>query len=62
MIDFAAATLTHESTGLSPFQAELGYEPRISFDWSPHATEPLPPVERLNREQARQLIGRIKEV
>jgi hypothetical protein len=62
LIDFAAATLTHESTGLSPFQVELGFEPRTSFDWEPHAKGPVPAAERLNREQARQMAGRMKEI
>jgi hypothetical protein len=32
MIDYAQATLPHESTGLAPFQIEFGYEPYTSFD------------------------------
>jgi len=33
IVDFAAAALPHESTGLSSFMVEMGYEPRTSFDW-----------------------------
>jgi hypothetical protein len=33
IVDFAAAALPHASTGLSSFMAEMGYEPRTSFDW-----------------------------
>jgi hypothetical protein len=33
IVDFAAAALPHDSTGLSSFMAEMGYEPRTSFDW-----------------------------
>jgi hypothetical protein len=33
IIDFAAAALPHDSTGLSSFMVEMGYEPRTSFDW-----------------------------
>ncbi len=62
MIDFAAATLQHESTGLSPFQVEFGYEPRTSFDWQPFTGKDIPATEKLNREQANQMAGRMKEV
>jgi transposase InsO family protein len=51
MIDYAQATLPHESTGLAPFQIEFGYEPRTSFDWAQPA-EPATARERLNREEA----------
>jgi transposase InsO family protein len=51
MIDYAQATLPHESTGLSPFQIEFGYEPRTSFDWN-RPKEPATPRERLNRDEA----------
>jgi hypothetical protein len=33
IMDFAAASMAHESTGVSPFFVERGYEPRMSFDW-----------------------------
>ena len=33
IVDFAAAALPHDSTGLSSFMVEMGYEPRTSFDW-----------------------------
>ena len=33
IVDFAAAALPHDSTGLSSFMAEMGYEPRTSFNW-----------------------------
>jgi transposase InsO family protein len=32
MMDFAAAMLVQESTGLTPFMADCGYELRTSFD------------------------------
>jgi transposase InsO family protein len=58
IMDFAQAALPHESTGLTPFFIEFGYEPRTSFDWS----EPPVPVnarERLNRDEAQQLAKRM---
>ena len=33
IIDFTAAALPYNSTGLSSFMAEMGYEPCTSFDW-----------------------------
>jgi hypothetical protein len=62
MIDFAAASLTHESTGLSLFQIELGYEPHISFDWKPFVKADVPSTERLSQEQANQIADCMKEV
>jgi hypothetical protein len=35
MVDFAFASLPQETTGVSPFFVERGYEPRVSFDWKP---------------------------
>jgi hypothetical protein len=32
-LNFAYATQPHESTGLSPAEVELGYLPRMLFDW-----------------------------
>ena len=32
IMDYAQATLLHDSTGLSPFQVKFGYKPRTSFD------------------------------
>ena len=33
IVDFTAATLPHDSTGLSSFMVEMGYKPHTSFDW-----------------------------
>ena len=33
IIDYAAASLPHDSTGLSSFQVEMGYQPRMDIDW-----------------------------
>ena len=32
-MDYAQATLPHDSTGFAPIQLEMGYLPRTSFDW-----------------------------
>ena len=53
IMDYAQATLLHDSTGLSPFQVKFGYEPRTSFDWNKLA-EPATPKERMNRNEARE--------
>lgn len=58
IIDYAQATLPHESTGLSPFYIEFGYEPRTSFDWN-QPPELATLRGRLNRDEARQLARRI---
>ena len=38
LLDHAVAVLVHESTGVSPFFASQGYEPRTLFNW--HNSEP----------------------
>jgi hypothetical protein len=62
MIDYAQATLPHESIGLSPFQVEFGYEPRTSFDWDRPATDkPLTAREKLNIDEAQAFSHRMKD-
>ena len=60
-MDYAQATLPHDSTGLSPFHIEFGYEPRTSFDWKTPG-KPTTPRERMNREDAIQFARRIYSV
>ena len=60
-MDFAAAALPHESTGVSPFFAEYGYEPRVSFDWNP-PQQPTTRTDRLSREDAQQHARRMSDV
>jgi hypothetical protein len=57
-MDFAQATMTHESTGLSPFELEFGYKPRRHFDWKERTTASSTPREQLTREQAQQFARR----
>ncbi|KAI9034717.1 integrase catalytic domain-containing protein, partial [Aspergillus affinis] len=55
-MDFAYAVLEHESTRLSPFQVERGYEPRVSFDWaSPSKPRDKPQDQAEARRIARNL-------
>jgi transposase InsO family protein len=58
MMDYAQATLPHESTRLAPFQIEFGYEPRTSFDWK-QPTKPTTAREHLNRDEAQQFARRM---
>ena len=63
MVDFAASCLPHESTGVSPFFAECGYEPRLSIDWDQlEARKPGSTKERINREEADQFVQRMQEI
>jgi hypothetical protein len=61
LVDYAAAVLPHESTGMSPFMVERGYEPRMSFDWDTPSVD-YTPRERLSRQEARQLAHRMESV
>jgi Reverse transcriptase (RNA-dependent DNA polymerase)/RNase H-like domain found in reverse transcriptase/Integrase zinc binding domain/Integrase core domain/Chromo (CHRromatin Organisation MOdifier) domain/Retroviral aspartyl protease len=62
IIDYAQATLPHESIGLSPFQVEFGYEPRTSFDWDrPTLDQPLTAREKLNIDEAQAFSRRMKD-
>ena len=62
IIDYAQATLPHESIGLSPFQVEFGYEPRTSFDWDrPTTDKPLTAREKLSIDEAQAFSQRIKD-
>jgi len=57
MMDFAQACLMHEATGQSAFMTELGYEPRMSFDWREIKAEK--PKEKLNRTEAKAWMDRL---
>ena len=47
-VDYAAAALPHDSTGLSPFQVELGYQPRMDIDWE-RPQDNIPVSEHISR-------------
>lgn len=59
-MDFAAASSPHESTGLSPSEVEMGFVPRMHYDWA--VQKPMKgqsPLEKLNREEAQRYATRI---
>ena len=60
-IDFAQAVLPHESTGISPFELEFGYKPRMQYDWRERtdlSDRSLSPTERMTREAAQEMAKR----
>ena len=60
-MDFAQATLPHESTGIPPFELEFGYKPRMQFDWRERTDltdKSLPPTERMTRAAAQEMAKR----
>ena len=60
MVDFAAAALPHDSTGLSSFMVEIGYEPRTSFDWDRPAD--LIDVSDVIRKARANAVSRVKGI
>jgi hypothetical protein len=60
-MDFAQASLTHESTGISPFELEFGYRPRMHFDWKERTKKAATARERLTREEAQIFAARANE-
>ncbi len=60
-MDFAQGCLQHESTGMTPFEIEQGYVPRMSIDWDHRTKQPATPKERLNREEAQGWIRHIEK-
>jgi transposase InsO family protein len=60
MMDYAQATLPHDSTGFAPTQIEMGYLPRTSFDWD-RPTSPQTVREKLSHEEAQQYVRRLEE-
>ena len=59
MVDFTAAALPHESTGLPPSQIDNGYVPRTSFDWQSAS----PPRNlKIDRRDAQAFVRRMEEI
>jgi transposase InsO family protein len=62
-VDYTAATLPHDSTGMSPFMVELGYQPRTDIDWERPADKiPVSDHIRKARDDAQDHIKRIHQV
>jgi len=61
-MDFAQATLKHESTGFSPYELELGFPPRLHFNWEERTRKAPSPTEQMTREQAQQYAQRNHQV
>ena len=59
IIDFANISLLYSAIGHAPIDIKLGYEPRTSFDWDRPGDKPLTVRERISREDARLLVGRL---
>lgn len=60
LMDYAQATLPHDSTGFAPIQLEMGYLPRTSFDWK-RPEEPQTVREKLSYAEAQQYAKRLEE-
>jgi hypothetical protein len=60
LMDYAQATLPHDSTGFAPIQLEMGYLPRTSFDWD-RPEGPQTVREKLSHEEAQQYAKRLEE-
>jgi len=59
MMDYAHATLPHDSTGFAPIELEMGYLPRTSFDWN-RPTDPQTVWEKLSWQEAQQYAKRLE--
>jgi hypothetical protein len=59
-MDFAQATLISEVTRQSPILIELGYEPRMSFDWTREITS-TSPNDQLNRQDAQDRVKALQQ-
>jgi hypothetical protein len=60
LMDYAQATLPHDSTGYALIQLEIGYLPRTSFDWN--LTDDLRTArEILSRDEARKYAERLQD-
>ena len=53
-MDWAQATLPHESTGLAPYQIEMGIKPRLHWNWRERTTDAPTAREQMTREEAQQ--------
>jgi len=58
VVDFSGAVLSQDSTSLSPFLVDNGYEPRTSFDWQ--AAAPSRGL-KMERQQAQEWLKRMQD-
>ena len=58
VLNFASACLPSESTGISPFLVERGFEPRMSMDWR---TPAEPSAKSASRRAALDMAKRIQD-
>jgi hypothetical protein len=58
-MDFATTSMAHESTGVSTFFVERGYELRMSFDWQAARN---PQQLQIKRRQVHELAEQIEEI
>jgi len=59
-MDYAQATLPHNSTGFAPIQLEIGYLPQTSFNWD-RLKGPQTVREKLSYKEAQQYAKRLEE-
>jgi len=59
-MDYAQATLPHNSTGFAPIQLEIGYLPYISFNWE-RTEGPRTVREKLSYKEAQHYAKRLEE-
>jgi hypothetical protein len=60
-MDFAQATLPHDSTGMSPYFVEFGVRPRQIYDWEGRSHDFKSPADQDVRQRAQAFVQRIKE-
>ena len=59
-MDYAQATLPHDSTGFAPIQLKMGYLPRISFNQErPEGPQTI--YKKLSHKKAQQYVKRLEE-
>jgi hypothetical protein len=46
------ATQPHDATGLCPAEVDLGYLPKMLFDWEARLRKPTNPRNRVSQQQA----------
>lgn len=60
MMEYAYATLPHDSTRFAPIQLEIGYLLRTSFGWD-RPIGPRTVQEKLSYKEAQQYVKRLEK-